>query len=171
MLSWNGEARGLAPGTRLTELLGNGFHAPLWPLNPSSGGHDFSLTLSVNGSQGFRFAPFGEETSLHMTSTWPHPSFQGSVLPSSYETRDDGFEATWSIPHLARNYPQLWTSPTQQYNLDEFVTGVNLFEPVFLYTKVTRAVKYGLLFVGLTFLTFLMFELASSARLHLVQYG
>ena len=37
--------------------------------------------------------------------------------------------------------------------------------------KVTRAVKYGILFVGLTFLTFLIFELTTQSRLHFVQYG
>ena len=170
-LTWDGKSQSLAPGTRLTELLGNGFHAPLGTLGPGGGQHDFELSLSINGSQGFRFAPFGEETQVQMKSSWPHPSFQGSALPTSYETHDDGFEATWSIPHLARNYPQLFAYPGQSFSLDEFLAGVDLFEPVFLYSKVTRAVKYGLLFVGLTFLVFLIFELVSSVRLHFLQYG
>ena len=75
------------------------------------------------------------------------------------------------IPHLARNYPQLFSYPSQNFVLDEFLTGVDLFEPVFLYSKVTRAVKYGLLFVGLTFLVFLIFELVAGVRLHFLQYG
>ena len=170
-LTWNGRPQSLAPGTRLTDLFGNGFHAPLVALDPEAESYAFDLSLSINGSQGIRFAPFGEDTRVHMTSSWPHPSFQGSALPTSYETRDDGFEATWSVPHLARNYPQLFTHRAQGLDLAEFLVGVDLFEPVFLYSKVTRAVKYGLLFVALTFLVFLIFELVASARLHFVQYG
>ena len=43
-------------------------------------------------------------------------------------------------------------------------------EPVVIYSRITRAVKYGLLIVGLTFLTFLVFELVSGTALHIVQY-
>jgi len=171
VLTWNGRPQSLAPGTRLTGVFGNGFHAPLETLDSGAESHAFDLSLSINGSQGIRFAPFGEETQIRMVSSWPHPSFQGAALPTAYEARDDGFEATWSIPHLARNYPQLFSHPAQAFELSEFLVGVDLFEPVFLYSKVTRAVKYGLLFVGLTFLVFLIFELISSARLHFVQYG
>ncbi len=170
-LSWNDQPQSFAPGTRLVELFGNGFHAPLGTLDPEAESYTFDLSLSINGSQGIRLAPFGEDTQIRMTSSWPHPSFQGSALPTAYDARDDGFEATWVIPHLARNYPQLFTHSDQGFDLSEFLVGVDLFEPVFLYSKVTRAVKYGLLFVGLTFLTFLIFELVASARLHLVQYG
>ncbi len=170
-LTWNDRPQSLAPGTRLTGLFGNGFHAPLEALDPATESYAFDLSLSINGSQGIRFAPFGEDTSIRMTSSWPHPSFQGSALPAAHDIRDNGFEANWSIPHLARNYPQLFTHPAGDFDLGEFLVGVDLFEPVFLYSKVTRAVKYGLLFVGLTFLTFLIFELISSARLHFVQYG
>jgi inner membrane protein len=85
--------------------------------------------------------------------------------------RADGFDAEWSVPHLARNFPQSWVQGREQHNLGELVAGVNLFEPIFLYSKVTRAVKYGLLFIGLTFLTFVIFELGSGTRLHLVQYA
>jgi len=170
-LLWQGQERTLAPGTQLTDILASGFHAPLGTIDPSQKNHAFELQLDFNGSEGFRFAPFGETTEVHLSSSWPHPSFQGSTLPNSYEIRDDGFEASWSIPHLTRNYPQLFANNLESYDLQEFLTGVDLFEPVFLYSKVTRAVKYGLLFIALTFLTFLSFELAAGARLHIVQYG
>ncbi len=170
-LIWNERPLSLAPGTRSTDLFGTGFHAPLGASDTYES-YTFDLSLSINGSRGIRFAPFGEDTQVTMTSSWPHPSFQGSGLPTSYETRDDGFDATWSIPHLARNYPQLFRlAERDDFDLSEYLVGVDLFEPVFLYSKINRAVKYGLLFVGLTFLVFLIFELISQARLHFVQYG
>ena len=170
-LSWDGTEVGYSPGTKLTELLSHGFHASIKDLKPSNEQHRFSTKLSINGSQGFRFAPFGENTTVNMNSSWPHPSFQGMTLPTEYEITESGFNSSWLIPHLARNYPQSWIFANQHYNLNEFNAGVDLFEPVFLYSKVTRAVKYGILFVGLTFLTFLIFELTIQIRLHYVQYG
>jgi len=106
-----------------------------------------------------------------MQSTWPHPSFVGSTLPNQYEISDEGFSANWSVPHLARNYQQTWVDTQRNINLFEFTAGVSLFEPVSLYSQVTRAVKYGLLFIGLTFLTLFIFELSIKRRLHMVQYA
>ncbi len=170
-LKWNGNELGYSPGTGVTNLISHGFHASIKNLSAAAEKHNFATKISINGSQGFRFAPFGEKTIVSMHSTWPHPSFQGMTLPSNREITDTGFMAEWIIPHLARNYPQAWVSGNVDYHLGEFVAGVDLFEPVFLYSKMTRAVKYGILFIGLTFLTFLIFELTTQARLHYVQYG
>ena len=83
----------------------------------------------------------------------------------------DGFDATWTVPHLARNYPQLWTLETQTFDIDEFVAGVDLFESVSLYSQIIRAIKYGVLFLVLTYVTFLLFEMGIGQRLHVIQYG
>lgn len=169
-LKWDGKEQTLSPGTQLLNLLQEGFHARLDGFLPE-GKHDLKLTMNVNGSNGFRFAPFGENTHATIQSSWPHPSFQGSVLPARHNISNSGFQAEWEIPHLARNYPQSWTNNGDQFSLYEFTTGVDMFEPVSLYSRVIRATKYGMLFVGLTFLTFLIFELTIQARLHFVQYG
>lgn len=170
-LKWNDTEHSFSPGTQLTQILSHGFHAKLAALDGSQEQYDFAIAMSVNGSQGFRFSPFGETTTVNMQSSWPHPSFQGSVLPSSHKVENNGFTANWVVPHLARSFPQTWVSSHSEYDLNEFVAGVDLFEPVFLYSKIIRAVKYGILFVGLTFLTFLIFELTTKTRLHFVQYG
>ncbi len=133
--------------------------------------YPFSLTMNINGSEGFYFAPFGKTTDVQIRSDWPHPSFQGSVLPDSHDISAEGFTANWSVPHLARNYPQIWTLETQTFNTREFQAGVNLFETVSHYSQVTRAIKYGVLFLSLTYITFLIFELGIGRRLHVVQYA
>ena len=48
--------------------------------------------------------------------------------------------------------------------------GVELVNPVDHYQKSTRAVKYAVLFIFLTFLAFLLFEIFNQLRLHPVQY-
>lgn len=165
-LKWGDAEAELAPGTRLQGLLDSGFHAPLLT---SGSAVDFSLDLEVKGSGGFRFAPFGKTTEVAIRSPWPHPSFQGS--PTARTVDADGFDATWQIPHLTRNYPQQFRLGSSGVDLREYLAGVDLFEPVALYDKVGRAVKYGLLFVGLTFLIFLVFELTVQAPLHVLQYA
>ena len=47
---------------------------------------------------------------------------------------------------------------------------INLIEPVDLYSQVNRAVKYGFLFIGFTFLAFLMFDLVGSAVVAAAEY-
>ena len=81
-LNWNGKEIGYSPGTKVTDLIGHGFHASIKGLNAATEMHEFNTKISINGSQGFRFAPFGENTSVTMQSSWPHPSFQGMTLPT-----------------------------------------------------------------------------------------
>jgi inner membrane protein len=168
-INWGGSSASIQPGTLLPELIPNGFHASLKNLEPETELPNFRLRLSLNGSRGIRFAPLGEMTQATIKSAWPHPSYQGDILPKKEKHDKEGFLAQWQIPNLARNYPQYWLND-KKYNLNEFTTGVDLFEPVTLYSKISRATKYGILFIILTFITFLIFELIVQARPHFLQY-
>ncbi len=169
---WNNTTHELAPGTRL-QYLPSGFHAPLDDMSSSTKqrSNSLRLTMNINGSGSFSFAPLGETTQVEISSSWPHPSFQGDALPDNRNISADGFTASWTVPHLARNYPQRWSSTHGEVDLFQFSAGVSMFEPVSLYSRVTRAVKYGLLFIGLTFLTLFIFEMSIDRRLHIVQYA
>ncbi len=117
--------------------------------------------------------PTGEQTSITFASPWPHPSFQGDILPHEREVSDSGFTASWSIPSLARPFPGLstvsnWPSISRQ---QDFSVGLDFFESGGHYQLVQRAVKYGILFISLTFLAFIVFEMSLRTRLHPVQYG
>lgn len=169
LFEWDRQSTVLSPGTRLSELP-SGFHAALPELSAEDT-HTVKIRLNVAGSGSFNFSPFGESTRVSMESSWPHPSFQGDSLPDEHSISEKGFMASWDIPHLARNYPQAWIGDSNGIDVYEFVAGVSMFEPVSLYSQVTRAVKYGVLFIGLTFLTLLIVELAMNKRMHIVQYA
>ncbi|MEO7247729.1 MAG: inner membrane CreD family protein, partial [Novosphingobium sp.] len=47
---------------------------------------------------------------------------------------------------------------------------VDLIEPVNLYAKVNRSVKYGFLFIGFTFLAFFLFDVVGGARVASAEY-
>ena len=176
-LSWNGTpALQFAPGLQPAKLLGPGFHTKV-SLTPQQKEYSFALELTVNGSGGMYFAPVGESTSISMVGTWPHPNFDAQLLPAKRTITENGFSAEWSVSSLSRTYPQhgdlaVYLTRGEDYSyFRTFTAGVSLYETVSLYRQVTRAVKYGILFIGLTFTALFCFELASRRQLHLVQYG
>jgi len=169
-LSWNGSEVAFAPGLGDFGGSGTGIHVPLrgrW-----TGGHfDFSFPLILNGSEEISFAPMGRGTRVTLGSNWPSPSFQGNWLPTERKIGPAGFEATWKISSLGRNYPQKWTSTTDQAGeIEKSKFGVDLFSSIDVYRLTGRSVKYEALFLLLTFLTLWMFEVLSKRRIHSLQY-
>ena len=73
----------------------------------------------------------------------------------------DGFAASWRTSHFATNLGQLHQRCVQSRQCDAFSQhslGVSFIQPVDLYQTVERSVKYGFLFIGLTFAAFFLFE-------------
>lgn len=164
-------------GTGVKNLVGPGFHTGV-PLDEENSGREqsFSLVISLNGSGGLYFTPVGETTRIHVAGNWPHPSFTGNLLPTSRAITDSDFEAEWVVPHLSRTYPQSGTLGKDLFTENSntilsFTAGLDLFETVSLYTQAKRAVKYGILFIGLTFVALFAFELVTGVRMHFLQYG
>jgi inner membrane protein len=131
----------------------------------------FTLDLVLAGSRSFSIQPFGSTTTVTLKSNWPHPSFRGAFLPVERSIADSGFEARWQILELNRPYGQAWEgnwlSPEA---LDASTFGVGLYQAVDVYQRGERAIKYALLFIALTFLTFFAWERVSGLRIHLLQY-
>ncbi|ACA84761.1 cell envelope integrity protein CreD [Shewanella woodyi] len=160
---------GVMPGTGLDRQLGleRGFHQPL-SINLQQDDFEVDFAIALRGSQSISALPLGEHTDIAITTDWPHPSFNG-ILPTNREISDTGFSADWKISHLTRNYPQVFSSH-QDINLTEVQASSQLFEPVTHYGKIERSVKYGMLFIALTFIVLLIFEFGQNTRLNLVQY-
>ena len=75
------------------------------------------------------------------------------------------------MPHLARSVPQSWTLERGKLNrLNAYQFGVRYFAPVDFYDLVSRAAKYGILFLALAFMAVFVMELLSGKRIHAVQY-
>jgi inner membrane protein len=164
---FNGQPAQPRPGTTLDAIVPRGFHVAVG--EAISENLEFRLPIVIRGSGSIRFLPLGETTQATLKSDWPHPSFIGDVLPATRVIDDSGFSADWTIPLLNRSYPQAWIAGTT-VDVCEIEAGVRLFEPVALYDLVTRAVKYGLLFIALTFLTLGLIEYVFDARISLVQF-
>lgn len=132
---------------------------------------DFRFTLKLNGSSQLSFAPVARETTVELSSDWPHPSFAGAFLPVERSIRPDGFSARWQIPHLARSVPQAWALDDAELNrLRPFAFGARFFVPLDFYSTISRATKYGVMFVATAFMAVFLLELRGRRRVHPVQY-
>jgi len=131
----------------------------------------FAFELKLSGTETLSFLPTGDRTEVLLTSAWPSPSFVGGYLPARRDIDAEGFSAEWKVLHLGRSYPGEWRNgeiPAERFANSAF--GVNLFVPVSTYQKSTRAAKYAILFIGLSFLAYFMFEIFGKLRLHPFQY-
>ena len=168
-LALGAQSRPFEPGPELEQAAG-GLHAPLPSLTPGAM-LPFSFDLELGGSGRFTVVPAGDETSVTLTSPWRDPSFDGAWLPSERAVSAAGFSATWKVLALARNFPSSWRGaqvPAELLHQSAF--GVTLLSPVDTYRTNERAVKYQLLFLGLTFLGFALIELLARLRVHPLQY-
>ncbi len=131
----------------------------------------FSIDLEVSGTDSLQLIALAESTQVGVRSSWASPSFIGAHLPEERNVGDDGFSAGWRISNLGRALPSRWTSANPYVGSAQLnAFGVALFMPVSLYHVAERAAKYGILFVGLTFVCYFLFEVIAGLRLHPLQY-
>lgn len=170
-LNWNDQTFAFLPGIGNYEsIAGSGIHVNL-PGQLQAQRLKFSFSLTLNGSKGFFISPLGRDTTVDLKSNWNSPSFQGAWLPSGRNVNVKGFDATWSIPYLGRDYPQSWNS--EKLMKDKITTsqfGVNLITAIDKYRMAERSVKYAGLFILLTFAAIWLIEILVKFRVHLLQY-
>ena len=180
------DTRGLSSAPRLTldgqglnfrngsglAVMPSGIRAELAAVKPGVAlSLPFSLTFSVRGTESLNFIPLAGTTRVALASVWPHPSFSGSFLPTprDQEIGADGFRAVWEVTALAAKAPAAFVAAGNECGLCESF-GVRFVEPVNVYSMADRALKYGFLFVALSFVAFFLFELLKSLRIHPAQY-
>ncbi|MGB8698919.1 MAG: cell envelope integrity protein CreD, partial [Thermosynechococcaceae cyanobacterium] len=170
-LTWNQQKIAFSPGQGKQGSNQPGIHASL---NKQMTGEafNFEIPLKLNGSERIAFAPFGEITQVQLKSNWRDPSFQGLWLPTERSVTPKGFDASWTIPSLGRNYPQQWNpdSPVSPDIIQASIFGVDLISPVDNYRMASRSIQYNFLFLVLTFATFWLFEVTVRLRVHPLQY-
>ena len=130
----------------------------------------FELDLHFLGALKLAAVPAGRISNITMTSDWPHPSFVGSFLPDTREITEEGFQASWSIPFQARAIPSVGRENPETGLAQSSGFGVTFYQPNDFYQQAYRLGRYGILLIGLTFLSILLIERRSQSPLHPVQY-
>lgn len=179
-LRWGDSALPLQPGT-LYSGYPRGVHAPLPPNLVNAGALAAQIELELVGTEQLSVVPVGADTQVKLDSNWPHPSFGGQFLPVARQVNAQGFEANWRVSSLASTAQQDVAQRKAVCATGEDASvsatrscaeafGVTFVDPGNTYALSDRATKYGLLFIGLTFLAVGMFEFMKSLRVHPIQY-
>lgn len=186
-VSLDGQTLTLKPGKGLGETGNSGFFAWVDASKLINGELDADFAIRFKGNQSVTIVPHAGQTEWTVKSEWPHPSFSGSFLPETNQTKvtPDGFEAKYVITNLALGTALVSMEPGQQVPPrsvaeagypDPGVSGVTasatvgLIQPIDIYGQVDRAAKYGFLIIGFTFVAFLLFDLIGGIRISSVQY-
>ena len=169
-----------------------GLHAVLDEASaPPTTGLKARVVLELAGTGELALVPAADTTRFNLQSDWPHPSFGGRFLPTAHDITASGFSARWAVSSLATDAPaelqrgggacpgvetarpagppgSPYAEPTTGACLDTLQ--VSFFDPVNPHVLSDRAIKYGLLFVVLTFVAVALVEVLSGRRVHPVQY-
>ncbi|MDR1460420.1 MAG: cell envelope integrity protein CreD [Campylobacteraceae bacterium] len=127
----------------------------------------FELKFTVKGSGNIGFYPIAKNNKISISSDWQNPNFSGAFLPETKEINENGFSAFWDINYLASNVASRLDKVT---NIYESIFTASFIIPVDNYKNATRAVKYGILFIVLTFVFCFAFEVANKKPIHPIQY-
>lgn len=175
-VTWNGQRKQFAPGTVHVGLFTSGIQAPAPGISAESTEPlPFEIDFDVKGTRQLRLLPSGNDTTVKLTSTWPHPSFVGTT-PDSSRIDATGFAASWRIPYFGRGFPPAWNGGEQQLNevlarqAESSAFGVALVQPVDIYVQTERAVKYAVLFIVMTFVLAFLWEITGGVLVHPIQY-
>jgi inner membrane protein len=167
---------------------GRGFFAWIDASGLTSSPLAVDFTFDLRGNRTIALTPQAADTRWTVHSSWPSPSFTGDFLPNHPPVTDKGFDATYRIGNLALGRSLVSTAdagaavaaprPTIQLDTTADASGgdsaqiaqIDLIQPVDLYSQVNRAVKYGFLFIGFTFLALLMFDVIGGVTVSAVEY-
>lgn len=128
-----------------------------------------TATMRFSGAQRFDLLPFAKTTRIAASGDWASPSFDGGFLPTSRTVGPRGFTAAWNVPFVARGVAAQGDFDLISA-LGPAAPGVSFVEPANPYQSVGRSLKYALMFVGLVFLAYFMFETMQQRRVHPAQY-
>jgi len=129
-----------------------------------------TAVLRFSGAERIAVLAYGKTTHVSMQGDWASPSFDGGFLPVSRSVSASGFSADWSVPFIARGVRAEGTGESIA-GLDATALGVSFIEVADPYQSVTRSLKYILLFNGLIFLSYFVFEVTTNKRVHPAQYA
>lgn len=168
---WGEEELPILPGTKINDIVQEGFTIKLPKLNPDSQkSFSFHFEVDLKGSKNLAFVPSGKHTKVRFQSDWKAPSFDGAFIPDSRTLDENGFEAEWEILQLNKNFPSTWVGSSYTSDFQESASGVDLLLPMDDYQKSMRSSKYAVMTIALTFLIFFLVEVLNGTRIHPIQY-
>ena len=174
ILNWGSKDVPFATG-KDTHLLGNYISADISKLDPTKA-TTFSMRTKLRGLDNINVVPTAKQVNVNLQSDWQHPYFMGRYLPDNRNIDNSGFTAQWNMSEFATSIQQSITQCQHDQSscnrvLQQNSFGVGLHNPIDVYQKTDRSLKYGFLFILLTFAVFCLFETLKRIQIHPIQYA
>ena len=129
----------------------------------------YSIIMHIRGSQSLGVTPIGAESTISMAGICKSPSFSGMVIPTERNIEADSFSAKWIVNSINRDYPQSFIGD-KPYKISRSAVVTNMLVPVDRYQKTSRAMKYAIIVVLLTFISVLFAEIIVKHPINMFQY-
>lgn len=129
----------------------------------------YSISMSIKGSQSIGVTPIGAQSEITMDGLCKSPSFAGMVIPSDRTVQADTFSAKWLVNSINRDYPQAFVGE-KPYKISRSAVVTNMLVPVDRYQKTSRAMKYAIIVILLTFISVLFAEIMVKHPINIFQY-
>lgn len=123
----------------------------------SNGKIPYEIEYSIRGTKALSFDAINTSETYLKTNYWV-PEYTGDFSPVEHKAKDGGYYTYWSVPEAA--------SATEDRYRTLFYTS-NFINTVDVYRMTERCVKYGFLFIALTFLAFFVYEIINKNNKHI----
>ncbi|MBV7256479.1 inner membrane CreD family protein [Pacificimonas sp. WHA3] len=170
LVTIDGRPVDVEPGFPGTDKAEGFLSAPMGLTDAPAADIGVNVALAVKGSRQIGFSATGRNVTASVSSTWPHPSFR-NIAPAAATISEDGFTASWSASNLSTGTRLAYMRHDRIDMRAQEIASVALVEPVDLYGQLGRAVKYGVLFIALTFTAYFLFDVIGGRAMPLLGYG
>ncbi|NUQ27951.1 MAG: cell envelope integrity protein CreD [Acidobacteriaceae bacterium] len=140
-------------------------------VNEAKPGNKFHVksVLKFSGANRIAVLAYGKTTHLMAQGDWRTPGFDGGIPPATRNLNEQGYTASWTVPFIARNV-RCEGAGNILASLDTTSLGISFVEVADPYQSVDRSLKYAILFLGMVFLSYFVFEATTRKSVHPAQY-
>ncbi len=117
----------------------------------------YEVEYTIRGTKTLSFDAIGTSETYLTTNYWV-PEYTGDFSPVEHKEVKDGYYTYWSVPEAAA------ATEDRYRNLGYTVNFINTVD---IYRMAERCVKYGFLFIALTFLAFFVYEIINKNNKHI----
>lgn len=123
----------------------------------------FELNFVVRGGSTVQLRPLAEQSTTTLRANWPHADFSlqrrrgylsSVALPNEHQSAKDGVSAQWLMSGLSMGLKSSFQFDSQSErelleSAAQRVIGVDFIEPVDVFARVERSIKYGGLLIAI----------------------
>lgn len=123
----------------------------------------YEIEYELRGTGELSFVAGGTFHQTHLKTNWAEAEFTGDFSPVEHKNSKDGYTVFWSVPEAASALPL-----NSAYDVEDMSKyTMNFINTVDNYRMTERCVKYGFLFIALTFLAFFVYEITNKTNKHI----